>query len=244
MIRGNFSMFFKKLQGTKQILLFVALCFIAGNLPLWANDYQSWTDYFQNYHLPSGVDITTNIGTRTRLENTRWGQVHTEARFGYTRNELIGMYVSGRLFYNYFEQNNDILEIRPTAALKLNWPDLTYFSFNHQLRYEYRMHWGVELPIHTESNRVRFKVQTISSQLLPNSKHPVKVFFWNEAFFPWLADESELFRDKNRMCAGIQLQMNNRLKLKCGYIIQSTRDEKAESLAEDTHIIQFTFIRN
>lgn len=106
------------------------------------------------------------------------------------------------------------------------WEQLTFrnktgkFSFEHRFRLEHRMLHNTTKSTHYQSQRLRYRFQSILPlQAITPGLEPFFAVFNNELFVNLKKEPSHIF-DRNRMFLGLGFQANSKMNVQLGYMNQ------------------------
>lgn len=198
---------------------------------LFWNHTQSFTPRFR---------YIGDIGYKQELPYGAWMRMNFKPGFEWSVGSIMDLAGGFGFYYTMQEIIPNSFELRPWQGLKLDWPSLGRFNFDHNARFEQRFNRSIGT---FEQWRFVLRTRYRLNVIFPINKPGIydRTFFAraNAEFFLNLGKSiEERFVNKNRYTMGIGYRFNSRWRLEMYYLAEQARAFSEEGFRVNSHIFQ------
>ena len=183
-----------------------------------------------------------DYGIRGLLTDDFWTVVYLRPSVRYKDRDWLSLHGGAALFYNFFEGEEDLPELRPWLGVRFGWPRLGGFAFSHYLRLELRAFYLHEESQWDGSLRGRYQLAVQSPRFAIGPADAFYILASVEAFEDLAATDNTTFGDRFRFNFGIGKKVTNALRMELNYLFHKVRlsDERGDFDFDD-HVVRLRF---
>ena len=243
---NSLKRFFNRSYNLSVILLLTCIILIC-NLkrivaqPQRFNEFHSWTDVATIYNFSTHFRYDGDYGLRGVLTDKNWPLLYLRPSVLYSARNRLLMHGGAALFYNFFQDTEDLLELRPWVGVRMMWPRPEGgFSFSHYFRLELRAFYLKEDNKWDSSLRGRYQFQVSYGDFSLGSLTGFTVLTSIEPFFNIGSSLPETFGDRFRYNLGIGKRVIPSMRIDVNYLFHRIRLGSGE-LKLDDHVVRVRF---
>ena len=205
-----------------------------------ATTTQLWLFWHHSHSLGSQLRYIGDIGYRQELPYENWMRMNFKPGVEWSVGSIVDLTGGIGFYYTMQEIIANAVEFRPWQGVKVHWPTLGRFNFDHYGRFEQRFNhfiggneeWSSVL-------RSRYRLNIIfpinNSGIFDRTLY-MRVnaeLFWNLG-----KSIEERYVNKNRYAMGIGYRFNRKWRLEMYYLAEQARAFSEEGFKVNSHIIQ------
>ena len=233
-------------------LLIVFLGIIAATTPTPATaqnsrfeEFHTWTDLTTIYNFNDRFRYDGEIGIQGLLTDSYWTAVFVQPSVRYQSRPWWSLQGGATLVYNFFQDEEDLPEVRPWAGVQFLWPRPGGFAFSHRIRLELRAFYIKPDTSWTTSYRARYRLQVRS----PNFSIGSADNFFALTFFEVFGDLKPFingsFGDRFRLNIGVGKHLTEASQIQVNYFFHKVRLSPARGdLEVDDHVVRLRFFHS
>jgi hypothetical protein len=123
------------------------------------SEFHTWTDITTIYNFNDRLRYDGDIGTQAILTDPYWSAFSFTPSVRYRNWSWMSLHGGTSLINNSFDDDDDLFEIRPWAAVQFLWPRPGGFTISHRLRPELRNIYIKSDSSWSTSFRTRYRLQ-------------------------------------------------------------------------------------
>ncbi|MCK5487160.1 MAG: DUF2490 domain-containing protein, partial [Desulfobacterales bacterium] len=156
-----------------------------------------WFDFYNFFPITEKLEYGGDLGFRHAFSDFPWSRIYIRPTLAYRWKEKIRFLGGFKFAYTSQDILANTFEIRPWLGIKINWPKIRRFTFQHFLRLEQRFQFNTGSDSWASETRLRYRLGT----RVPIN-HPTiidKTFYlplWAEFFRNARGDLTERFASK------------------------------------------------
>ena len=183
-----------------------------------------WFDFYNFFPITEKLEYGGDLGFRHAFSDFPWSRIYIRPTLAYRWKEKIRFLGGFKFAYTSQDILANTFEIRPWLGIKINWPKIRRFTFQHFLRLEQRFQFNTGSDSWASETRLRYRLGT----RVPIN-HPTiidKTFYlplWAEFFRNARGDLTERFASKVRLTAGLGYRFDKKWRLEFEYTYQGSR---------------------
>jgi len=166
-------------------------------------NHQIWIDVYPHFCVNDKLEYYGDAGFRTIVTEKSWNRLYIRPSLRYHFNKTIEAHAGLGFFYIFIKYDVNRFEITPWQGIRINWPNVSIFSFKHLFRIEERIsfltnNWS-------SSFDLRFRYG-LSGNITPCKNCSISKMYipmYVEFFFPVNDEIEEFFRNRGRAGFGI-----------------------------------------
>ena len=205
-----------------------------------ASTTQLWLFWHHNHTLTQRLRYIGDIGYRQELPYENWIRMNFKPGIQWSAESIVDLAGGIGFYYTTQKVLPNSFELRPWQGVKVHWPSLGRFYFDHTARLEQRFNRSLGNFEHWSSViRARYRLNLV----FPINHNGItdKTFYTriNAEFF-WNMGRSieERYVNKNRYAMGFGYRFNPKLRLEMYYLAEQSRAFSEEGFRVNSHIIQ------
>lgn len=101
-------------------------------------EFHTWSDVTTIYNFSARFRYDGDYGIRGLLTDRNWTQIYFRPSVRYRVRPWLSLHGGAALFYSFFNDVEDLPELRPWVGLRMPWPRIGGFVFSHYFRLELR----------------------------------------------------------------------------------------------------------
>ena len=208
-----------------------------------ANTTQLWLFWHHNHSFTPRFNYIGDIGYKQELPYDNWTRLNFKPGLQWSVGSIVDL--TGGLGFYYTVQKiiPNSMELRSWQGIKIHWPDLGRFLFDHYARIEQRFNHSIgSIEPWSFALRTRYRLNVVFPLNHPGIIDKTLYMRINTEFF-WNIGKSieERFVNKNRYCMGIGYRFNQKLRFELYYLAEQSQAFSVEGFKVNSHIIQFSF---
>lgn len=201
-------------------------------------NHQLWIDFYPYFSINDKLQYYGDAGFRTIVNERSWNRIFARPSVRYHFNRHWEVHLGLGMFYIFDKYDINRLEITPWQGVKLNWPNLYFFNFNHLVRIEERFSYLTE-NWHTSFDiRFRYKISGRINLCDNCTEFTFYIPFYGEFFFPVGNSIEEFFRNRGRAGAGLGYHLNSNWRVEALFNFQRSRSGPNDELEVSDYAYQ------
>jgi len=205
-----------------------------------ARTNQLWLFWQHNQYFTSRLKYVGDIGYRHEIPFEHWRRIHFRPGVQWSAGNLVDLAGGIGFFFTAQEALPNSIEIRPWQGVRLHWPSLGRFYFDHYLRLEQRFNYFRDFDGNWEfAMRSKFKMNVTFPINNPGIIDKTLYARLNaELYFDLGNSIIERFVNKGRLTTGLMYCLNLKWRLEMLYAIEQSTAFSQEGFNVNSHIIQ------
>ena len=207
-----------------------------------ANTTQLWLFWHHNHALRPRLNYIGDIGYKQEIPYDNWTRLNFKPGLQWSVGSFVDLNSGLGLYYTIQKIIPNSVELRSWQGIKIHWPNLGRFSFDHYARIEQRFNHSIGIiEPWSFALRSRYRLNVVFPLNHPGIIDKTLYMRINTEFF-WYIGKSitERFVNKNRYCMGIGYRFNKKLRFEIYYLAEQSRAFSEEGFKVNSHIIQFS----
>ena len=180
---------------------------------------QIWIDFNPSYKISESFDLYTKIGAKTIIPKV-WNKFYASGEVSYhipkfMFNKLMyreKVYVGVDLYYIYFTEEPDIIEISPYQGYTLSWPNRKRIILKHNVELGQRFQWDVKYRNYSFGLKLSYEASLIFKFHGDVWEYGKGFYLAVSAKFWWNLIATTVFNDVMRITPGIGYEINPKWK--------------------------------
>jgi hypothetical protein len=201
---------------------------------------QSWLFWHHNHYITHRFRYIGDIGYRQELPYDNWIRLNFKPGIQWSAGSIVDLTGGIGFYYTMQKIIPNSFELRPWQGIKVHWPILGRFSFDHYARFEQRFNRSIGSTEQWSSVlRSRYRLNVIIP--INNTGIIDKTLFVRvnaELFWDMGKSIEERFVNKNRYTMGIGYRFNPKWRLELYYLAEQSKAFSEEGFKVNSHIIQ------
>jgi hypothetical protein len=205
-------------------------------------EFHTWTDLATIYDFSETFRYDGDYGLRGVATDEYWTLLYLRPSVRYRPKAWMTVHGGAALFYNFFQGEPDLPEIRPWAGIRFTWPRLKGFNFTHYFRLEYRAFYDKEQSEWDSWFRGRYQLQ-----FRTRSFHIGKArgFFGLASIEPFEdigTEDNQTLGDRLRVNFGFGKFVSDALRVELNYLYHLVRlSDEMGDFDFDDHVVRLRF---
>jgi len=203
------------------------------------SDFHTWSDIATIYNFNDRFRYDGDYGLRGLLTDDYWTLLYLRPSVRYRNPSWLSLHGGAALFYNFFNGEADLPELRPWVGARFVWPRLGGFDFSHYFRLELRAFYIDEEAQWNSYFRGRYQLAMTSPDFAIGTADAFYILLSAEAFEDMATSDSTTFGDRFRFNLGIGKKVTSALRMELNYVFHTLRLSDARGDFDfDDHVVR------
>ena len=201
---------------------------------------QLWFFWHHNHYFTPRFNYLGDIGYRQEYPYDKWRRINFRPGVQWSAGSLVDIAGGIGIWYTVQKIIPNSFELRPWQGVKIHWPTLGRFNFDHYARLEQRFNYSMGVDeIWNFALRSRYRLNVTFPLNHPGIIDNTLFVRINAEFFLNLGKSlEERFVDDRRYTVGLGYRFNPIWRLELLYVIEQSRAFSEEGFKVNSHIIQ------
>ncbi len=206
-------------------------------------EFHTWTDIATIYNFSDRFRYDGDYGVRGFITDRNWTLIYLRPSVRYRFRPWLRLHGGAALFYNFFDDIEDLPELRPWVGVRFVGPRPGGFVISNYFRLELRAFYLKDQAQWDATLRGRWQVQVTSPRFSIGSAEQFYALISVEPFFDLESTTIDgTFGSRFRYNMGIGKEVARGLRIDLNYLFHKIRVlEEGGDLDADDHVVRLRF---